>query len=154
MNRRAVFPGSFDPFTIGHYSLVEKGLSLFEKIVIGVGVNSEKACMFPIEKRHKFIEDTFNDRPEIEVIAYQGLTIDFCRQVGASFIIRGLRNAADFEFERSIAQVNKQLSGIETIFLISEPSMLHLSSGIVRDVIRNGGDYSALIPNKGGTLTI
>ncbi len=143
----AVFPGSFDPFTIGHESLVLRALSIFDRIIISIGYNSEKKGFFPLEKRIEWIENVFRDEPAVEVAWFSGLTVDFCREKKASFILRGLRTAADFEFERAIAQVNKAMSeNIESVFLLTRPDHTFINSTIVRDIIRNGGDASRFVP--------
>jgi len=142
----AVFPGSFDPITLGHLDILERSIPLFDEIIIGVGSNSEKKYMFPISKRMAFIEETFSEYKSISVAKYQGLTIEFCKKVQANFIIRGLRNPADFEFEKAIAHTNRKLSGIETVFLLTSAKTSFISSSIVREVISNRGDYTQLVP--------
>ena len=142
----AVFPGSFDPFTNGHIDIIERAIPLFDKIVIAIGINADKKYMFDIEKRRKFIIDTFKNQPKIEITTYTGLTVDFCKEINAEFILRGLRNPADFEFEKAIAQTNRKLSGIETVFLLTSAETSFISSSIVRDIIRNNGDVSVLVP--------
>jgi pantetheine-phosphate adenylyltransferase len=148
MKKTAVFPGSFDPITLGHYDIIKRGVGLFDKVVVAIGVNAEKKYMFPLEERQKFIEDAFKDEPKVEVITYQGLTIDLCKKIGAQFILRGLRNPADFEFEKAIAHTNRELSQIETVFLLTAARTSYISSSIVRDVLRNGGDYTILVPDS------
>ena len=142
----AVFPGSFDPITLGHLDIIERSIPLFDEIIIGVGTNSEKKYMFPLNKRMAFIEETFSEYKSISVVKYQGLTIEFCKKVQANFIIRGLRNPADFEFEKAIAHTNRKLSGIETVFLLTSAKTSFISSSIVREVISNRGDYTQLVP--------
>ena len=142
----AVFPGSFDPITLGHLDILERSIPLFDEIIIGVGSNSEKKYMFPLSKRMAFIEETFSEYKSISVAKYQGLTIKFCKKVQANFIIRGLRNPADFEFEKAIAHTNRKLSGIETVFLLTSAKTSFISSSIVREVISNRGDYTQLVP--------
>ena len=142
----AVFPGSFDPITLGHLDILERSIPLFDEIIIGVGSNSEKKYMFPLSKRMAFIEETFSEYKSISVVKYQGLTIEFCKKVQANFIIRGLRNPADFEFEKAIAHTNRKLSGIETVFLLTSAKTSFISSSIVREVISNRGDYTQLVP--------
>jgi len=142
----AVFPGSFDPITLGHLDILERSIPLFDEIIIGVGTNSEKKYMFPLSKRMAFIEETFSEYKSISVAKYQGLTIEFCKKVQANFIIRGLRNPADFEFEKAIAHTNRKLSGIETVFLLTSAKTSFISSGIVREIISNRGDYTQLVP--------
>ena len=143
----AVFPGSFDPITLGHLDILERSIPLFDEIIIGVGSNSEKKYMFPLSKRMAFIEETFSEYKSISVAKYQGLTIEFCKNVQANFIIRGLRNPADFEFEKAIAHTNRKLSGIETVFLLTSAKTSFISSSIVREVISNRGDYTQLVPS-------
>ncbi|MDN3707451.1 pantetheine-phosphate adenylyltransferase [Myroides ceti] len=144
--RKAVFPGSFDPITNGHEDIIRRALPLFDEIIIAIGINAEKKYMFPLEKRKEFMEETFKDEPKIKVATYKGLTIDFCKQNNAQFILRGLRNPADFEFEKAIAHTNRVLSKIETVFLLTAASTSYISSSIVRDVLRNNGDYKVLVP--------
>ncbi len=145
--RRAIFPGSFDPITLGHYDIIKRGISLFDELVIAIGINAEKKYMFSLEDRQQFISDAFKDEPKIKIETYEGLTIDFCKKINADFILRGLRNPADFEFEKAIAHTNRRLSEIETVFLLTSSGKSYISSSIVRDVIRNGGDYSVLVPD-------
>tara|TARA_Y100000389_G_C17338140_1_gene451785 strand:+ start:384 stop:836 length:453 start_codon:yes stop_codon:yes gene_type:complete len=144
--KRAVFPGSFDPITVGHVDIIKRSIPLFDEIVIGVGTNSEKKYMFPLKKRMTFIEETFAEQKSISVTQYEGLTIEFCKKIQADFIIRGLRNPADFEFEKAIAHTNRKLSGIETIFLLTAAKTSFISSSIVREIISNKGDYTQLVP--------
>lgn len=144
--KKAVFPGSFDPITLGHFDIIERGLGLFDEIIIAIGVNAEKKYMFDLELRKSFIEESFINEPKIKVMTYEGLTIDFCQQNDAQFILRGLRNPADFEFEKAIAHTNRKLSQIETVFLLTSSGKSYISSSIVRDVIRNNGDYTGLVP--------
>ena len=145
--KRAVFPGSFDPITLGHYDIITRGLTLFDEIVLAIGVNAEKKYMFTLKERTHFLEEAFKDEPKIKVMTYKGLTVDFCKNIDASFILRGLRNPADFEFEKAIAHTNRKLSDIETVFLLTSSGKSYISSSIVRDVIRNGGDYTSLVPD-------
>ena len=145
-NRTAIFPGSFDPLTLGHVDVIQRALPLFDHLVIAIGVNADKKYMYSLEERKKIIQDTFRGINNIEVVHYEGLTVDFCQKVGAQFILRGLRNPADFEFEKAIAHTNKTLSDIETVFLLTASATSFISSSIVRDVIRNHGDYSKLVP--------
>ena len=144
--RKAVFPGSFDPITLGHQDIIKRSMPLFDEIVIAIGVNADKKYMFSLEDRKRFIEETFKDEAKVSVITYEGLTIDLCHQIKAEFILRGLRNPADFEFEKAIAHTTRALSNIETIFLLTAAETSFISSSIVRDVIRNGGDYQKLVP--------
>lgn len=146
--RKAIFPGSFDPITLGHYDIIKRALPLFDEIVVAIGINAEKKYMFSLEDRKKFIEASFKDDPKVSVVTYEGLTIDLCHKLDAKFILRGLRNPADFEFEKAIAHTNRQLSDIETVFLLTSIDTSHISSSIVRDVIRNGGDYTILVPQS------
>ncbi len=148
--KKAVFPGSFDPITIGHYDIIKRGLKLFDEIVLAIGVNADKKYMFSLEDRKKFLDNTFKDSSKISIKTYQGLTVDFCKQEQADFILRGLRNPADFEFEKAIAHTNRKLEQIETIFLLTSSGKSYISSSIVRDVIRNQGDFSGLVPQKAG----
>lgn len=144
--RRAIFPGSFDPLTLGHHDIIIRGITLFDELIIAVGVNADKKYMFTLEQRLGFISKAFENEPKIKVLTYEGLTVDFCQKVDANFILRGLRNPADFEFEKAIAHTNRKLSEIETVFLLTSSGKSYISSSIVRDVIRNGGDYSGLVP--------
>lgn len=142
----AVFPGTFDPITVGHVSIVERALPLFDRIIIGMGVNITKKTMFEQAQRLAWIGEAFKAYPQVEPIAFEGLTIDLCKRVGASFIVRGLRNSTDHGYERSIALMNRQLAGVETIFLPSVPEHAHISSTIVRELLANNADVSALVP--------
>ncbi|PCH77415.1 MAG: pantetheine-phosphate adenylyltransferase [Flavobacteriaceae bacterium] len=142
----AIFPGSFDPITNGHVDIIERALPLFDKIIIAIGVNSDKRYMFPLEQRKKFILETFKNEPKISVDTYQGLTIDYCKKMGANFILRGLRNPADFEFEKAIAHTNRKLSQIETVFLLTSAETSFISSSIVRDILKYEGDVSKFVP--------
>ncbi|MDT0541023.1 pantetheine-phosphate adenylyltransferase [Croceitalea sp. P059] len=145
--RRAIFPGSFDPLTLGHYDIIKRGITLFDELIIAIGINSDKKYMFSLEERQRFIENAFIDEPKIKVLTYQGLTVDFCKEIKAEFILRGLRNPGDFEFEKAIAHTNRKLSEIETVFLLTSSGKSYISSSIVRDVIRNGGDVTGLVPD-------
>jgi len=147
MQKVAVFPGSFDPVTLGHVSIVNRAINLFDKIIIGIGVNSEKKGLYSLEQRILWLQEIFKSEAKIVIDSYSGLTIDYCRIQNAGYILRGLRTAADFEFERGIGQVNSMLdSNIETIFLLTEAKYTPISSSIVRDVIRHGGDISGMVP--------
>ncbi|WP_372772998.1 pantetheine-phosphate adenylyltransferase [Mangrovibacterium sp.] len=147
MEKIAIFPGSFDPFTIGHESVVRRAIPMFDKIIIMIGYNTKKQSFFPLEKRERWIAQVFDDQPKIEVRTHEGLTVDFARSVNASYILRGLRTSADFEYERAIAQMNKKLySNIETVFLLTMPEHTPINSSIVRDIILHGGDASMFIP--------
>ena len=146
--KKAIFPGSFDPITNGHYDIIKRGVSLFDEVIVAIGVNAEKKYMFSLEDRKRFIEETFKDEPKVRVITYSGLTIDLCKKENAEFILRGLRNPADFEFEKAIAHTNRVMSKIETVFLLTAARTSFISSSIVRDVLRNGGDISQLVPES------
>ena len=145
----AVFPGSFDPITIGHESIVKRAVPLFDKIIVVVGVNANKNCTFSLEQRLAWLKETFADFPTIEIASHHGLTVDFCNQHGANYILRGLRTSADFEFERSIGQTNRTLTPtIETVFMLTLAEHSFITSSIVRDVFVNGGDISQYIPSS------
>jgi pantetheine-phosphate adenylyltransferase len=147
MKKIAVFPGSFDPFTIGHEAIVKRALNLFDEIIIAVGGNALKKSFYPLTTRKEMIEKVFQHESRVRVDHYDGLTVDYCKKADAGFIIRGLRTSADFEFERAIAQVNKVMSpGVESVFLLTVPEHSHINSSIVRDIIRNGGDASRFVP--------
>lgn len=146
--KRAVFPGSFDPITLGHIDIIERALPLFDEIIIAIGVNADKKYMWSLEDRKTFIEKTFEGNAKIRVETYTGLTARFCKAENAGYILRGLRNALDFSYERSIAQTNAAVEGVESVFIISSPGTSHISSTIVRDLARNGGDFSKLVPNS------
>lgn len=146
--RKAIFPGSFDPITNGHFDIIKRGVSLFDEVIVAIGVNAEKKYMFSLEDRKRFIEEAFKDEPKVKVITYSGLTIDLCKKEKADFILRGLRNPADFEFEKAIAHTNRVMSKIETVFLLTAARTSFISSSIVRDVLRNGGDISQLVPES------
>lgn len=147
MNKIAVFPGSFDPFTIGHESIVLRALPMFDKIIIMIGYNTNKQSFFKLSKRLQWIQRVFAGEPKIVVREHEGLTVDFCRKVGASYILRGLRTSSDFEYERAIAQMNKKLyPAIETVFLLTMPEHTPINSSIVRDIILHGGDASMFLP--------
>ena len=146
MAKKALFAGSFDPFTIGHYSVVKRALPMFDKITIGIGINSGKKSMFPVEKRVKAIEKAFAGEERIEVKVYDCLTMDFAKEIGADVLLRGVRTTKDFEYEREIADINLKLGGIETVLLISEPEYASVSSSVVRELITYGKDVSELLP--------
>ena len=148
MKRIAVFPGSFDPITLGHYDIIKRGVHLFDEIIVAIGINAEKKYMFSLEQRKQFIEEAFKNQPKVKVLTYKGMTVDFCKVIDAKFILRGLRNPADFEFEKAIAHTNRKLSKIETVFLLTAANTSYISSSIVRDVIRNNGNYSNLVPES------
>lgn len=145
--KRAVFPGSFDPVTNGHVDIILRGLTLFDELILAIGVNATKKYMFTLEERKAFLEKTFNNEPKIKIETYQGLTVDYCKKMEAEFILRGLRNPADFEFEKAIAHTNRKLEKIETVFLLTSSGKSYISSSIVRDVIRHHGDYTQLVPD-------
>ncbi len=144
--KKAVFPGSFDPITLGHVDILERSLPLFDEIILAIGTNSDKKYMFSLEDRVRFLKETFKNEPKIKVMTYKGLTVDFCKNENAAFILRGLRNSIDLEFEKTIGQTNYKMSGIETVFLISSSGKGHISSSVVRDVRKNGGDFSFMVP--------
>lgn len=144
--RIAVFPGSFDPITVGHVSIVMRALPLFDRIVVAMGENTSKRYMFPLEQRLDWLKKTFADTPNVEAISFQGLTADLCAKLGAQYIVRGLRNSTDHGHERSIALMNHALRGVETIFLPALPEHAHISSTIVRELMANKADVSAFVP--------
>lgn len=148
MERIAVFPGSFDPITLGHYDIIQRAVPLFDKIIVAIGQNSQKNYMFSLEQRKKWIQDSLKNYPNIEVDTYEGLTVEYCKSKNARFILRGLRNPADFEFEKAIAHTNYAITqkDIETVFLLTSSGKSYISSSIVRDVIRNHGNYEILVP--------
>ncbi len=147
MKKVAVFPGSFDPITIGHEAIVRRALNLFDEIVIAIGANALKKSFYALETREEMIKKVFQNEQRIKIDHYEGLTVDYCNIIGARFILRGLRTSADFEFERAIAQVNKVMApDIETVFLLTVPEHSHINSTIVRDIIKNGGDASIFVP--------
>lgn len=149
MKKIAVFPGSFDPFTIGHEGIVRRALSLFDEIIIAVGANALKKSYYTLETRMEMIRKVFKGEPKIVVDYYEGLTVEYCRKKGAFYLLRGLRTSADFEFERAIAQVNKVMaSDVESVFLLTIPEHAHINSTIVRDIIRSGGDASRFVPKQ------
>lgn len=144
--RKAVFPGSFDPITLGHTDIIERALPLFNEIILAIGINPNKKYMFSLDERLDFLKKCYDHEPKIKVTTYEGLTVDFCQEQNVQFILRGLRNGIDLEFEKAIAQTNYKMSGVETLFLIASSGKSHMSSTIVRDVMRNGGDYSFMVP--------
>lgn len=142
-----VFPGSFDPITSGHVDLVNRAIPLFDKIIVAVGINASKQYLFPLEKRMDWIQQCFQNEPSVSVATYNNLTADFCNQVGAKYLLRGLRNASDFDYEKTISQINNIIGeGVETVFLISQPNFSHVSSTIVREIIEGGADASPFLP--------
>jgi pantetheine-phosphate adenylyltransferase len=149
MKKTAVFPGSFDPFTIGHEGIINRALNIFDEIIIAVGANALKKSFYSVETRKKMISKVFAGEPRIKVDHYEGLTVDYCRRHNAKFLLRGLRTAADFEFERAIAQVNKAIAPeIESVFILTIPEHSPVNSTIVRDIIRSGGDASRFVPSS------
>ena len=149
MKKIGIFPGSFDPFTIGHEAIVRRALPLFDELIISIGYNSAKKGYFSLEKRKQWIENIFADEPKISVDTYEGLTVNYCEQKKAKYILRGLRTAADFEYERAIAQMNRMLiDGIETVFLLTFPEHSPISSTIVREILKHGGDASQFVPKE------
>ena len=145
--KKAVFPGSFDPITLGHEDVISRAIPLFDEIYIAIGINSNKKYMFSLDQRKKFIEECFQEYKNVKVITYKGLTVDLCKKHDIDYIIRGLRNPADFEFEKAIAHTNRDLAPIETVFLLTAAKTSYISSSIVREVLTNGGDVSSLVPS-------
>lgn len=145
--RKAVFPGSFDPLTLGHTDVIDRALPLFEEIILAIGTNSDKNYMFSLKERLHFLKETYKDIPKVKVMTYKGLTVDFCKEQGADFLLRGLRSVQDLEFEKAIGQTNYKMAGIDTVFLICSSGHSHISSTVVRDVIRHGGDYEFMVPD-------
>ena len=149
MQKIAIFPGSFDPFHVGHESIVRRSIPLFDKIIIMIGFNANKKSFFPIEKRMEWINQVFKDVEKVEVRLHDGLTVDFCKEVGARYILRGLRTSADFEYERAIAQVNKKMHPeIETVFMLTLPEHTPINATIIRDIVFHGGDASIFLPKS------
>lgn len=144
--KKAIFPGSFDPFTLGHHSIVKRTLAFMDEVIVGIGVNEGKQCLLPAEKRVEMIQKLYADEPRVKVMAYSGLTVDFAQEQGAQFIVRGIRSVKDFEYEEGIADINKKLNGIETIFLFSEPELASVSSSVVRELLHYGKDISMFLP--------
>lgn len=153
MKRKAIFPGTFDPFTIGHHSLVKRSLKLVDEIVIAIGVNDAKKSYFPLEKRIEMIRSLYKDDNRITVASYNRLTVDFAKDNGANFIVRGIRSVNDFEYEKTIADTNRKISGVETFILFTEPELTHVSSTIVRELLKFDHDVSQFIP-EGMNLNI
>src|SRR5210317_645201 len=149
MSRIALFPVSFDPITLGHVDIIERAVPLFDEIKIAVGTNSAKKYLFPLQQRVEWIEQTFVHEPKISVITYEGLTVDFAREQGVQFLLRGLRNPADFEFEKAIAQANREMvPDLETVFLLTSARYAYISSSIVREVFNHGGDFKKFVPSS------
>jgi len=147
MTRIAVFPGSFDPFTVGHESIVLRAIDLFDKIIIGIGTNTSKPTFFSAQQRVDMLHELFADNPKVEALSYNDLTVDFCRRVNAKYMLRGLRTSSDFEYEKSIAQVNQaMLPEVETIFMLTLPEHTAINSTVVREILRFGGDVSKFVP--------
>ena len=145
--RIAIFPGSFDPFTVGHHSIVMRALPLFDKIVVAIGINAAKYAMMSESRRVEALRELYADNEKIEVISYEGLTVDATKMCGAKFILRGVRMIQDFEYEKNLAEVNRSISGLETVLLYTLPEFGHISSSIVRELIRYGRDVSSLLPD-------
>ena len=149
MKKIAVFPGSFDPITTGHLELVNRALPLFDEVVVAIGLNSKKKYLFSLEQRLEWLNKVFQHQPKVRVEHFEGLTVKFCKEINANFMLRGLRNASDFDYEKTISQLNATIGdGLETVFLISSPLYSHVSSTIVREIIRAGGDASQFLPNE------
>lgn len=144
--KRAIFPGSFDPFTLGHHSIVKRALTFMDEVIIGIGINESKRSLLSIERRIEGIQKVYADEPRVKVLAYSGLTVDFAREHGVEVIIRGIRTVKDFEYEEGIADINRKLSGIETVFLFTEPEYSAVSSSVVRELLHYGKDVSAFLP--------
>lgn len=149
MQRIALFPGTFDPITLGHTDIIDRALDLFDEIVIGIGTNSSKTPMFPIEQRMQWIRDIYAHTPKVKVLTYAGLTAKFCEEIGARFILRGIRGVVDFEYEKAIADVNRMMDAkLETVFLSCTPKYSTIASSLVRDVLKYGGDATPLLPEQ------
>ena len=146
--KKAVFPGSFDPITVGHCEIIEKACEIFDKVIVSVGNNSDKNYKFSLDQRLKFICDEFKNNPKVYVENYEGLTVDFCKTKKIKHIVRGLRNPADFEFEKKIALFNNSLENVETIFFLTSPNNAFISSSMVREIMDNGGDFKKFVPNS------
>lgn len=147
MKRIAVCPGSFDPITVGHVDVINRSIDLFDEVIVAIGYNREKKYLFPLEQRIEFINKIFDGEPKVRTDSYQGLTVNYCKEVGAKYMIRGLRSSADFEYEKGIALLNQSISDIDTIFVIARPEYSHISSSIVREIIVNGGDADQFLPD-------
>ena len=146
--KTAIFPGTFDPFTVGHASIVERGLPLFDRIVIGVGVNDNKRTLYTNEERVRNLQEIYANEPRVKVVAYDDLTVDLAKREGATFILRGIRSVKDFEYERDIAAMNERLSGVETVLLFTEPQYMSISSSVVRELLRFGKDVTEFLPKN------
>lgn len=147
--RIAVFPGSFDPITSGHVDLVQRAIPLFDRIVVAIGENTQKKYLYPLEQRLTWLEQVFKDQPSVTIDHYEGLTAHYCRKIEAKYMIRGLRNASDFDYEKTISQINSiVVDHLETVFLISRPEFSHISSTIVREIIKGGGDVHSFVPGR------
>ena len=147
MERICLFPGTFDPVTLGHIDIIDRSLPLFDKVVVGIGINASKNPMFTADQRKQWFDEIYKNQPQVEVAIYDGLTVKFCQSIGAKFILRGIRYVSDFEYEKTIADANRTMDRhIETIFLTGEPKYTSVASTIVRDIIRNGGDASPFLP--------
>lgn len=144
--KRAIFPGSFDPFTLGHHSIVKRALAFMDEIIIGIGINEDKRCLMPVEKRVDSIRKLYAEEPRVKVLSYRGLTVDFAQEQGAGVILRGIRTVKDFEYEEGIADINRRLSGIDTVFLFTEPELSAISSSVVRELLHYGKDVSSFLP--------
>lgn len=146
MKATALFPGTFDPFTIGHFSIVRRALGLVDEIVIAVGVNDSKVTYFPLEKRIEMMVELYKDEPRVRVASYNSLTVDFAKEMDARYIVRGIRSVTDFEYEKTIADINRNISGVETIVFFTEPHLTHISSTVVRELLRYGHDVAEFLP--------
>ena len=144
--KKAIFPGTFDPFTLGHHSIVKRSLAFMDEVIIGIGIQENKRCLLPVKKRLEGIRKLYADEPRVKVVAYSGLTVDFAKEQGAGFIVRGIRTVKDFEYEEGIADINRKLGGIETVFLFTEPELTSVSSSVVRELLHYGKDVSAFLP--------
>ena len=144
----ALFPGTFDPFTLGHLSLVERGLCLVDEIIIAIGINLDKKTFFTLEERMEMLTRLFESNPQIKICSYKGLTVDFAKETGARFILRGVRSVSDFEYEKNIANINREISGIETFVLFTEPAYTHISSSVVRELLTYGRSVAKFVPEN------
>ncbi len=146
MKKTALFPGTFDPFTIGHFSIVRRALGLVDEIVIAIGLNDTKVSYFPLEKRIEMMAELYKDEPRVRIASYRSLTVDFAKEIDARYIVRGIRSVTDFEYEKTIADMNRNISGVETIVLFTEPQLTHISSTVVRELLRYGHDVTEFLP--------